>query len=69
MAALEWHARSDGNHWPLAERLRASLDGSTLFDARIARVDDRVVDQHAVGQQLLVVGVKGSAHLTRLDMR
>ena len=40
MAALEWHARSDGNHWPLAERLRASLDGTTLFDARIARVDD-----------------------------
>ena len=39
-AALEWHARSDGNHWPLAERLRASLDGTTLFDARVARVDD-----------------------------
>ena len=39
MAALEWHARSDGNHWPLAERLRASL-ASELFDARIARVDD-----------------------------
>ena len=38
-AALEWHARSDGNHWPLAERLRASL-ASELFDARIARVDD-----------------------------
>ena len=32
MAALQWHASSDGNHWPLAERLRASLDGSTLFD-------------------------------------
>ena len=40
MAALEWHARSDGNHWPLAERLRASLGGTPLFDARIARVDD-----------------------------
>ena len=40
MAALEWHARSDGNHWPLAERLRANLDGTALFDARIARVDD-----------------------------
>ena len=40
MAALEWHARSDGNHWPLAERLRTSLDGTTLFDARVARVDD-----------------------------
>ena len=40
MAALEWHARSDGHHWPLAERLRASLDDETLFDARIARVDD-----------------------------
>ena len=39
MAALEWHARSDGNHWPLAERLRASL-ASELFDARVARVDD-----------------------------
>ena len=44
MAALEqpipWHASSDGNHWPLAERLKKSLDGTTLFDARIARVDD-----------------------------
>ena len=40
MATLEWHARSDGHHWPLAERLRESLDGTTLFDARIARVDD-----------------------------
>ena len=39
MAAIQWHARSDGNHWPLAERLRASL-ASELFDARIARVDD-----------------------------
>ena len=39
MAALAWHASSDGNHWPLAERLRASLD-SELFDARITRVDD-----------------------------
>ena len=38
--AIPWHASSDGNHWPLAERLRASLDGTTLFDARIARVDD-----------------------------
>jgi hypothetical protein len=38
--SIPWHARSDGNHWPLAERLRASLDGTALFDARIARVDD-----------------------------
>ena len=37
---IAWHARSDGNHWPLAERLRASLDDPALFDARVERVND-----------------------------